>query len=131
MGLNIRIHNINVPSPFELFYKTGNTAGNQTVIENGYTQYGGIYSLNDPIVFSGASFNTQYWFKIQYTGVTGNENSVGYIIENIKTHQPVGNIYYALHCCDFSGGTAEFYEEIPPTPDCLFSGGSATYETVD
>lgn len=129
MGLNIRIHDINVPASFELFYKTGNTPGNMTVIENGYTKFGGTYPSSssrnynvDPIVFTGATFNTQYWFKIQYTGVTGNENSVGYIIENIKTHQPVGNIYYALHCCDFSGGTAEFYT------GCTFSGGTVVYE---
>ena len=128
MGLNIRIHDINVPSSFELFYKTGNTPGNMTVIENGYTKFGGTYPSsnsrnynNDPIVFTGATFNTQYWFKIQYTGVTGQENSVGYIIENIKTHQPVGHIYYALHCCDFSGGTAEFYT------GCTFSGGTVVY----
>ena len=128
MGLNIRIHDINVPASFELFYKTGNTPGNMTVIENGYTKFGGTYPSSstrnynvDPIVFTGATFNTQYWFKIQYTGVTGNENSVGYIIENIKTHQPVGNIYYALHCCDFSGGTAEFYT------GCTFSGGTVVY----
>jgi hypothetical protein len=128
MGLNIRIHDINVPSSFELFYKTGNTPGNMTVIENGYTQFGGIYPSSssrdynlNPIVFTGAIYNTQYWFKIQYTGVTGQENSVGYIIENIKTHQPVGHIYYALHCCDFSGGTAEFYT------GCTFSGGTVVY----
>ena len=128
MGLNIRIHDINVPSSFELFYKTGNTPGNMTVIENGYTQFGGIYPSSssrnyntNPVVFTGATFNTQYWFKIQYTGVTGQENSVGYIIENIKTHQPVGHIYYALHCCDFSGGTAEFYT------GCTFSGGTVVY----
>jgi hypothetical protein len=128
MGLNIRIHDINVPSSFELFYKTGNTPGNMTVIENGYTKFGGIYPSSssrnynlNPIVFTGATFNTQYWFKIQYTGVTGHENSVGYIIENIKTHQPVGNIYYAIHCCDFSGGTAEFYT------GCTFSGGTVVY----
>ena len=128
MGLNIRIHDINVPSSFELFYKTGNTPGNMTVIENGYTQFGGIYPSsnsrnynNDPIVFTGATFDTQYWFKIQYTGVTGQENSVGYIIENIKTHQPVGHIYYALHCCDFSGGVAAFYT------GCTFSGGTVVY----
>jgi hypothetical protein len=128
MGLNIRIHDINVPSSFELFYKTGNTPGNMTVIENGYTKFGGTYpssssrdySLN-PIVFTGATYNTQYWFKIQYTGVTGQENSVGYIIENIKTHQPVGHIYYALHCCDFSGGTAAYYT------GCTFSGGTVVY----
>ena len=125
MGLNIRIHDINVPSSFELFYKTGNTPGNMTVIENGYTQFGGIYPSSssrnyntNPVVFTGATFNTQYWFKIQYTGVTGQENSVGYIIENIKTHQPVGHIYYALHCCDFSGGVADFYT------GCTFSGGT-------
>jgi hypothetical protein len=128
MGLNIRIHDINVPSSFELFYKTGNTPGNMTVIENGYTQFGGIYPSSssrnyniDPVVFTGATFNTQYWFKIQYTGVTGQENSVGYIIENIKTHQPVGHIYYALHCCDFSGGVADFYT------GCTFSGGTVVY----
>jgi len=122
MGLNIRIHDINVPASFELFYKTGNTPGNMTVIENGYTQFGGIYpSSTNEVVFTDATFNTQYWFKIQYTGVTGQENSVGYIIENIKTHQPVGHIYYALHCCDFSGGTAEFYT------GCTFSGGMVVY----
>ena len=128
MGLNIRIHDINVPSSFELFYKTGNTPGNMTVIENGYTQFGGIYPSSssrnyntNPVVFTGATFNTQYWFKIQYTGVTGQENSVGYIIENIKTHQPVGHIYYALHCCDFSGGVADFYT------GCTFSGGTVVY----
>jgi hypothetical protein len=128
MGLNIRIHNIIVPSSFELFYKTGNTPGNMTVIENGYTKFGGTYPSSssrdynlNPIVFTGATYNTQYWFKIQYTGVTGQENSVGYIIENIKTHQPVGHIYYALHCCDFSGGTAEFYT------GCTFSGGTVVY----
>jgi len=156
MGLNIRIHDINVPSSFELFYKTGNTPGNMTVIENGYTKFGGTYPSsssrnynNDPIVFTGATFDTQYWFKIQYTGVTGQENSVGFIIENIKTHQPVGHIYYALHCCDFSGGTAEFYTgctfsggtvvygvSLDPTPtptatalDCSFSEGSAVYNS--
>jgi hypothetical protein len=124
MGLNIRIHNINVPSSFELFYKTGNTPGNMTVIENGYTKFGGTYpSSTNEVVFTDATFNTQYWFKIQYTGVTGQENSVGYIIENIKTHQPVGHIYYALHCCDFSGGTAEFYT------GCTFSGGTVVYGT--
>lgn len=128
MGLNIRIHDINVPSSFELFYKTGNTPGNMTVIENGYTKFGGTYPSSssrdynlNPIVFTGATYNTQYWFKIQYTGVTGQENSVGYIIENIKTHQPVGHIYYALHCCDFSGGTASFYT------GCTFSGGTVVY----
>lgn len=122
MGLNIRIHNINVSSSFELFYKTGNTPGNMTVIENGYEQFGDIYpSGTNEIIFTGATFDTQYWFKIQYTGVTGQENSVGYIIENIKTHQPVGHIYYALHCCDFSGGTAEFYT------GCTFSGGTVVY----
>jgi hypothetical protein len=143
MGLNIRIHDINVPSSFELFYKTGNTPGNMTVIENGYTQFGGIYPSSssrnyniDPVVFTGATFNTQYWFKIQYTGVTGQENSVGYIIENIKTHQPVGHIYYALHCCDFSGGTVVYGVSLDPTPtptatelDCSFSEGSVVYNS--
>lgn len=131
MGLNIRINGITSQNQFKLFYKTGSTAGNESVITTGYTQYttgsdfsGGIYEKStvrnyssNPIIFTNASYNTQYWFKL-YDTVTS-----GYTIENIYTnHQE----YYdsCINCCYFSGGTAQYLV------DCTFSGGTASYTLV-
>jgi hypothetical protein len=65
-----------------------------------------------PIIAS--PFGKQHWFKILDT-VTGS-----YIIENIYIHE-YEYYYFCDHCCDFSGGTATYFES------CDFSGGTATY----
>ena len=128
MGLNIRINGVTSQNQFKLYYKTGNTVGNESVIATGYTQYttgsdfsGGVYEKStirnyssNPIIFTNASYSTQYWFKL-YDTVTS-----GYTIENIYTnHQE----YYdsCINCCYFSGGTAQYLV------DCTFSGGTASY----
>lgn len=140
MGLNLKLKGIVSPNPFKLLYKTGATAGNESVVTTGYTYYpnsgttyqassdGSYYNAN-PIVFSGASYNTQYWFKILDT-VTG-----GYVIENIYTnHQEVYD--NCINCCLFSGGTSTY---IAPTPtptststpiSCVFEGGSSEYNVI-
>ena len=80
MGLNIRLYGINSPKAITLSYKIGKTAGNESVIATGYTSYGSLYPAsssrnytNDPIIFPDASFDTQYWFKLTYTGDTGDD----------------------------------------------------------
>jgi len=96
MGLNIRLHNINLKNNFKLSYRIGNTSGDLNTINSGYTNYtigatlsgNTVYPSSDvrdyetnPIIFTGATFNTQYWFKFldQTTGL--------YTIENINTHE--------------------------------------------
>jgi hypothetical protein len=96
MGLNIRLHNINLKNNFKLSYRIGNTSGDVNTINSGYTNYtigatlsgNTVYPSSDvrdyetnPIIFTGATFNTQYWFKFldQTTGL--------YTIENINTHE--------------------------------------------
>jgi hypothetical protein len=88
MSLNIRLHNITAPNAFTLWYHTGSTSGDFSVITSGYTQYGGVYVAgdetyyrNNPIIFPNAEFDTQYWFKFKDV-VTGL-----YTIENINTHE--------------------------------------------
>ena len=93
MGLNIRLHNINLKNNFKLSYRIGNTSGDINTINTGYSSYtdgatisgNTVYPSSDvrnyttsPIIFTGATFNTQYWFKFLDT-VTGL-----YTIENIK-----------------------------------------------
>jgi len=103
MGLNIRLHDIDFVNNFTLFYKTGTTLGSHS---DGFTQYSvganesGVYTTTEPIIFTGASFDTQYWFKFIYTGET---NDTGYVIQNIHTHE---SIYYSdcIEC------------EVTPTP---------------
>lgn len=110
MGLNIRLHGISgFSNPFRVSYRTGITPGNEMVIATGYTSYGSsTYPANTgTIVFtgttaSGASFDTNYWFKLTDT-VTG-----AYIIEKLTTHQEE-EYSFCLHCCDFDyNGTATY-----------------------
>jgi hypothetical protein len=127
MGLNLKLKGIVSPNPFKLLYKTGATAGNESVVTTGYTYYpnssttyqassDGSYYNTNPIIFSGASYNTQYWFKILDT-VTG-----GYVIENIFTnHEEVYD--NCINCCLFTGGTSNYI-------DCRFSGGSAISDQI-
>lgn len=137
MGLNIRLYGINSPKAFTLSYKTGKTAGNESVIATGYTSYGSLYPnstsrnyTTDPIIFTNASFDTQYWFKLTYTGDTGDVN---YVIENIFTNE--AEVYdNCINYCYFPNvGSAVYIAPTPtpsptpsPTPNCDFSGGSAT-----
>ena len=96
MGLNIRLHDINLKNNFKLSYRTGSTAGDLLIINTGYTNYtegatlsgNTVYASSDvvnyntnPIIFTNAEFDTQYWFKFLDT-VTGL-----YTIENINTHE--------------------------------------------
>ena len=96
MGLNIRLHDINLKNNFRLLYRTGSTAGDLSIITTGYTSFTNgatlsgntVYASSDvvdyhvtPIIFTNAEFNTQYWFKFLDT-VTGL-----YTIENINTHE--------------------------------------------
>jgi hypothetical protein len=136
MGLNIRLYGINSPKAFTLSYKTGKTAGDESVIATGYTSYGSLYPnstsrnyTTDPIIFTNASFDTQYWFKLTYTGDTGDVN---YIIENIFTNE--AEVYdNCINYCYFPNvGSAVYIAPTPtpsptpsPTPNCDFSGGSA------
>lgn len=136
MGLNIRLYGINSPKAFTLSYKIGKTAGNESVIATGYTSYGSLYPASslrnyttDPIIFTNASFDTQYWFKLTYTGDTGDVN---YIIENIFTNE--AEVYdNCINYCYFPNvGSALYVAPTPtpsptptPTPNCNFSGGSA------
>ena len=136
MGLNIRLYGINSPKAFTLSYKTGKTAGDESVIATGYTSYGSLYPAsssrnytNDPIIFTNASFDTQYWFKLTYTGDTGDVN---YIIENIFTNE--AEVYdNCINYCYFPPlRSAVYIAPTPtpsptpsPTPNCDFSGGSA------
>jgi hypothetical protein len=131
MGLNLKLKGIVSPNPFKLYFKTGTTAGNESVVTTGYTQYSagstlpngtyqgssdGSYYNTTPIVFSNAQYSTQYWFKILDT-VTG-----GYVIENIFTNHE--EIYdNCINCCLFTGGTSSYV-------DCRFSGGSAVSDQV-
>ena len=136
MGLNIRLYGINSPKAFTLSYKIGKTSGNESVIATGYTSYGSLYPASssrnyttDPIIFTNASFDTQYWFKLTYTGDTGDVN---YIIENIFTNE--AEVYdNCINYCYFPNvGSALYVAPTPtpsptpsPTPNCNFSGGSA------
>lgn len=99
MGLYIRLHDITAPSNFTLLYKTGPTPGD---VNSGFTYYGNYSAGTTQIVLSDSFllFDTQYWFKIQYTGTTGD---VLYYIENIKTHD---SKYY--DCYD----RVDFYTEL-------------------
>ncbi len=120
MGLNIRLYGINSPKAFTLSYKTGKTAGDESVIATGYTSYGSLYPnsssrnyTTDPIIFTNASFDTQYWFKLTYTGDTGD---VDYIIENIFTNE--AEVYdNCINYCYFPNvGFATFVPPPTPTP---------------
>jgi hypothetical protein len=135
LNLNLKLKGIVSPNPFKLLYKTGATAGNESVVTTiietassiGYTYYpnsgttyqassDGSYYNTNPIIFSGASYSTQYWFKIVDT-VTG-----GYIIENVYTNHE--EIYdNCINCCLFTGGTSTYI-------DCRFSGGSAISDQI-
>lgn len=107
MGLDIRLHNITSANPFTLSYKTGATLNNALI---GFTSYsigsdlsGGRYYTSTtgvtsgtlrnynthPIIFTGANFDTQYWFKM-----TDSINS-GYTIGGILTHECC---YYPCGC---------------------------------
>lgn len=124
MGLNIRLFGITSSVPFTLSYRIGATAGSDLVISTGYTPYSvdsdlpnGRYQNSilrnyntDPIIFSDAQFDTQYWFKLTYTGETGD---IGYIIENIKTNEV--EMYEKDICC-FTGGTSSYVSGPTPTP---------------
>ena len=141
MGINIRLYGIVSEKPFTLSYKTGLTAGNESVIATGYTSYsygsnlsGGVYSPStvrnyntNPIIFTGGTYDTQYWFKLTYTGDTGDVN---YIIENITTHEI--ELYEKEICC-FYGGSSQYIIPTPtpsPTPIlCIFSGGTASFQS--
>jgi hypothetical protein len=145
MGLNLKLKGIISPNPFKLLYKTGATAGNESVVTNGYTYFpnssttyqassDGSYYNTNPIIFSGASYNTQYWFKILDT-VTG-----GYVIENIYTNEQ--EVYdNCINCCIFNGGVSEYIAPPTATPtttptttptaaDCTFSGGTSEYNVI-
>jgi hypothetical protein len=138
MGLNIRLYGINSPKAFTLSYKTGKTAGDDSVIATGYTSYGPLYPNSssrdyntNPIIFTDASFDTQYWFKLTYTGDTGDVN---YVIENIFTNE--AEVYdNCINYCYFPNvGSAVYIAPTPtpsptpsPTPNCDFSGGSAVF----
>lgn len=131
MGLNLKLKGIVSPNPFKLYFKTGATAGNESVVTTDYIQYSagstlpngtyqassdGSYYNTTPIVFNDAQYSTQYWFKILDT-VTG-----GYVIENIHTnHQEIYD--NCINCCLFTGGTSTYI-------DCRFSGGSAISDQV-
>jgi hypothetical protein len=80
MGLNIRLYGINSPKAFTLSYKTGKTAGNESVIATGYTSYGSLYPASasrnyttDPIIFPDASFDLVL-FRIPLT--SGNSGTI-------------------------------------------------------
>jgi hypothetical protein len=120
MGLNIRLHGINSPKAFTLSYKTGKTAGDESVIATGYTSYGSLYPnsstrnyTTDPIIFTNASFDTQYWFKLTYTGDTGDVN---YVIDNVFTNE--AEVYdNCINYCYFPNvGSATFVAPPTPTP---------------
>ena len=124
MGLDIRLHNITAANPFTLSYKTGATLNNALT---GFTSYsigsnlsGGRYYTSTtgvtsgtlrnynthPIIFTGASFDTQYWFKMT-DSITS-----GYTIGNIITHE----------CCYYPCGcltpTSTPTSTPTPTADC-------------
>lgn len=132
MGLNIRLYGINSSKSFTLSYKVGKSCGDESVIATGYTSYGSLYPASssrnytdNPIIFTDASFDTQYWFKLTYTGDTGDVN---YVIENIFTNE--AEVYdNCINYCYFpNAGSASFVP--PPTPSsppCDFSGGTATF----
>jgi len=136
MGLNIRLHNIDLENNFTLFYKTGTTLGSHV---SGFSAYsigansGVIYTGStyrdydvNPIVFTGATFNTQYWFKFVYTGET---TDTGYLIQNIYTHD---SIYYGdcVGCCDIGlvvgGGVFYVANCAPPIIDSLICNNDPT-----
>ena len=141
MGLNLKLKGIVSPNPFKLLYKTGATAGNESVVTTGYTYYpnsgttyqassDGSYYNTNPIIFTNAAYSTQYWFKILDT-VTG-----GYVIENIFTNHE--ELYDdCINCCLFSGGTAVFLLATPtptatltPTPTPTVTATPTATETA-
>jgi hypothetical protein len=125
MSFKIRLNNISVPTghQFKVFYKLNSrTPGNVTY--QGDVNWGTLYGtytggtttdieINFDLIDPNP-FGKQNWFKILDT-VTGS-----YIIENIYVHE-YEYYYFCDHCCDFSGGTATYFES------CDFSGGTATY----
>lgn len=88
MPLYIKLNNIVTEENFQVFYSSGRTIGNTFTSYSGGTIY--PESTTDiTIDFSTIDSNPygkQYWFKLQYTGDTGN---VGYIIENVYIHDQV------------------------------------------
>lgn len=147
MGLNLKLKGIISPNPFKLLYRTGPTAGNESVVSTDYIYYpnssttyqassDGSYYNTNPIIFSGASYNTQYWFKFLDT-VTG-----GYVIENIYTNEQ--EVYdNCINCCLFTGGTSDYIAPPTATPtatptstptttlvDCSFTGGTSEYNVI-
>lgn len=125
MSFKIRLNNISVPTGhrFKVFYKLNSrTPGNVTSQSD--TEWGTYYGTYtggtttdieiDFDLIDPSPFGKQYWFKILDI-VTGS-----YIIENIYVHE-YEYYYFCDHCCDFSGGTATFFES------CDFYGGTATY----
>ena len=120
MGLNIRLHDINLKNNFRLSFRTGSTAGDLSIITTGYTSFingatlsgNTVYASSDvinynttPIIFPNAEFNTQYWFKFLDT-VTGL-----YTIKNINTHE---SKYY--ECYDMIDFYVTVTEDICDTP---------------
>jgi hypothetical protein len=125
MGLDIRLYNVTSSNPFTLSYKTGLYVGSTTT---GFTSYsvgsdlgGGVYYASttgttsgtlrnyntNPIIFTGASFDTQYWFKI-VDSVTS-----GYTISNIITHEIC---YYPCANCGTLTVNLECVGSPTPTP---------------
>lgn len=128
MGLDIRLYNITSANPFTLSYKNGSYLDNPIT---GFTSYslgsnlsGGRYYTSTtgttsgtlrnynthPIIFTGATFDSQYWFKI-VDSVTS-----GYTIMNIITHEIC---YYPCANCGTLEVNLECITPTPtPTPDC-------------
>ena len=140
MSFKIRLNNITVHTghQYKVFYKLNSrTPGNASqmncnhdedtignscwgVLYTGDTT-NGIYvggtTTNIEINFDTIDsnpFGKQYWFKIW------DMETKSYIIENIYVNE-YEYYYFCDHCCDFSGGTATYFES------CDFSGGTATY----
>ena len=120
MGLNIRLHDINLKNNFRLSFRTGSTAGDLSIITTGYTSFingatlsgNTVYASSDvidynttPIIFPNSEFNTQYWFKFLDT-ITGL-----YTIKNINTHE---SKYY--ECYDMIDFYVTVTEDICDTP---------------
>ena len=78
MGLlKINVTNIQSPNPFTVSYKLGSSA---FPLDEGYTQYNGIYSggTTEVDIVGNFNFGEEYWVKINDTIYTDR-----YIIQNI------------------------------------------------
>jgi hypothetical protein len=121
MGLNIRLYNITgFTNPFTLEYKSGKKSDATPFVRypNGSTTY---TQANSPIVFEGANFDTQYFFRFTDT-VTGN-----FIIENITTHD--SKYYDCYDNIDFRT-TTSCNECEGQIPGHLYSGSVTLYDNV-